>query len=204
MGFFDRNREALGALGVDPARLPPGQYHTARFPVLHVGEVPRYPSLDDWTLRVFGAVEREVVLSWDELRALPTVEVTVDLHCVTKWTKFDTRWTGVRLRDLFDLAGMRPSVTHLLAHADGDYSTNLPIGPALADDALLATAHDGAPIPPDHGYPARTLVPSLYLWKSAKWVRGLELLEADRPGFWEQNGYHAVGDPFREQRFWND
>ena len=151
-----------------------------------------------------GATERDLVLSWDELRALPMAEVTVDLHCVTKWSAFDTTWRGVRLSDLFALAGMRPEVTHLLAHAEGGYTTNLPIEAALADDALLAVAYEGGPIPPEHGYPARTLIPSLYLWKSAKWVRGLELLVGDRPGFWEENGYHAVGDPFAEQRFHGD
>lgn len=204
MGFFDRNRKQLEALGIDPARLPPGQYHTDRFPVLHIGDVPQYPDLESWSLRIFGNVEREVTLSWSELLALPATEVVTDLHCVTKWTKFDTRWRGVRLRDLYELAGMRPDTTHLLAHADGDYTTNMPLPPTLADDALLAYEYEGEPIPADHGYPARTLVPSLYLWKSAKWVRGLELLTGDRAGFWEVNGYHSVGDPFREQRFWND
>ena len=205
VGFFDRNRRALADEGIDPARLPPGQYRTDRFPVLHVGDVPAYAhDLADWDLTVSGAVERPLTLGWQELSALPQVEVTVDLHCVTKWTKLDTTWGGVALRTLFDLAGARPSATHLLAHAEGGYSTNLPLAPAMADGAILATSYEGRPIPPEHGYPARTVVPSLYLWKSAKWVRRLELLEADRPGFWEENGYHAVGDPFAEQRFHGD
>jgi DMSO/TMAO reductase YedYZ molybdopterin-dependent catalytic subunit len=203
--FFDRNRRELAARGIDPDRLPPGQYATERFPVLHVGDVPDYGDLSSWDLRIFGHVAEPVTLTWAELQALPQVDVTVDLHCVTKWSLFDTTWRGVRLRELYDLAGVRPGATHVVFHADPeDYTTNLPIEPTLADDALLAVAYDGGPIPADHGYPARALVPSLYLWKSAKWVRGIELLARDRPGFWEVNGYHTVGDPFREQRFWDD
>jgi DMSO/TMAO reductase YedYZ molybdopterin-dependent catalytic subunit len=203
--FFDRNRRELAAKGIDPARLPPGQYATERFPVLHVGEVPDYGDLSSWDLRVFGNVEQPYTLRWDELLALPQHEVTVDLHCVTKWSMFDSRWRGVRLRDLYERAAVRPDTTHVLFHADPEgYTTNLPLAPTLADDALLAVGYGDDPIPADHGYPARTLVPSLYLWKSAKWVRGIELLAADRPGFWEVNGYHVVGDPFREQRFWDD
>ncbi len=204
MGFFDRNRKALQARGIDPTRLPPGQYSTDRFPVLHVGDVPRYPDLGTWTLRITGLVEREVELRWDDVLALPAVEVTTDLHCVTKWSKFDTVWRGVRLRDLFALAGVLPSATHVMQHAEFGYTANLPLADMVGDHALLAYGYDDAPLEPAHGFPARTLVPHLYLWKSVKWVRGLELLAADEPGFWERNGYHLYGDPFREQRFSSD
>jgi DMSO/TMAO reductase YedYZ molybdopterin-dependent catalytic subunit len=203
VGFFERNRRALVERGIDPARLPPGQYVTERFPVLHVGDVPP-ADLATWTFTVFGLVDRELVLSWAELLALPAVEIVTDIHCVTKWSKFDTTWTGVRLRDLFDLAGRQPSATHVVMHGENGYTTNLPIADVAGDDALLAYRYGGQPLEPDHGYPARTLVPHLYLWKSVKWARGIELVDADRPGFWERNGYHDYGDPWREQRYWGD
>ncbi len=203
MSFFQRNRRELESRGIDPARLPPGQYHTDRFPVLHVGDVPTY-DMSTWTLEIFGNVERPVTLTWDELRALPAVEITTDLHCVTKWSKFDTVWKGVRLRDLFDLAGMLPDTLHLIEHAEYGYTSNVPIADALGDNCLLAYAYDGKPLEGEHGFPARTLIPKLYLWKSVKWVRSLELSLTDKPGFWEVRGYHNYGDPFREQRFTND
>ena len=202
--FFDRNRRELAERGVDPARLPPGQYATERFPVLQASDVPEYPDLTTWDLRVQGLVERELVLSWGELRALPPTHVTVDIHCVTKWSKFDTGWTGVRVRDLFERAGVRPEATHVVVHADPDYTTNLPRADVVGDDALVAYEYDGRPLDPEHGYPARLLVPHLYFWKSAKWLRALELVDHDVPGFWEQNGYHLYGDPWREQRYWGD
>jgi DMSO/TMAO reductase YedYZ molybdopterin-dependent catalytic subunit len=203
MSFFDRNRRELADRGIDPARLPPGQYHTDRFPVLHVGDVPEY-DMAQWTLAVGGNVERPYTLTWDELRALPAVEITTDLHCVTKWSKFDTVWKGVRLRDLFERAGMRGDTRHLVQHAEFGYTANVPIEDALGDHCLLAYAYDGAPLEPEHGFPARTLIPQLYLWKSVKWIRGLELSTVDKPGFWEVRGYHNYGDPFREQRFTHD
>jgi DMSO/TMAO reductase YedYZ molybdopterin-dependent catalytic subunit len=204
VGFFDRNRKALQAQGIDPARLPPGQYATDRFPVLHVGDVPSFANLDQWTFRIEGLVEREVELHWEDILALPAVDITTDIHCVTKWSKFDTVWTGVRLRDLLDLAGVLDSATHVLQHAEYGYTANVPLAALMEDRALLAYAFDGEPLAPEHGYPARTLVPQVYLWKSVKWVRGLELLDHDVPGFWERNGYHNDGDPFLEQRFWGD
>lgn len=204
MRFFDRNRKALEERGIDPSRLPPGQYSTDRFPVLHVGDVPSFRNLDDWTFRIHGLVEREVELRWEDVLALPAVEIATDLHCVTKWSKFDTVWRGVRLADLFDLAGVLPSASHVVQHAEYGYTANLPLEDMVGDRALLAYAFDGQALAPEHGYPARTLVPHLYLWKSVKWVRGLELLDHDVPGFWERNGYHSYGDPFREQRYWGD
>ena len=205
MGFFDRNRRQLEAQGIDPARLPPGQYATERFPVLHVGDVPRYADdLSDWDLRIHGMVDRELTLTFDELRALPTAEETFDIHCVTKWSKFDTRWTGVRLTELMDLAGVQPGATHLIEHAEHGYTTNLPLADVRRDDVLVAWAFDGEPLEPEHGYPVRLVLPHRYFWKSAKWLRALEFTDSDRPGFWEQNGYHNEADPFREQRHWGD
>ena len=204
MGFFERNRRALVEAGIDPQRLPPGQYVTDRFPVLHVGGVPDHRDLSGWTFAVFGLVDRPLTLSWAALLARPSVDVTRDIHCVTKWSKFDTRWTGVRIRDLLDEAGVRPEADHVLMHADGGYTANLPLVDVVGDDALVAYAYEGAPLEPDHGYPARTLVPHLYLWKSVKWARGIELIAGDQPGFWERNGYHDRGDPWREQRYQGD
>ena len=205
MRFFDRNRTRLADRGIDPDRLPPGQYTTDRFPVLHVGDVPRYADdLSDWDLRLTGGVAEPVTLTFDELRALPTVEETFDIHCVTKWSKFDTRWTGVRLTTLMDLAGVHPDATHLIEHAEFGYTTNLPLADVRRDDVLVAWAYDGEPLEPDHGYPVRLVLPHRYFWKSAKWLRALEFSAGDQPGFWERNGYHNDGDPFLEQRHWGD
>jgi DMSO/TMAO reductase YedYZ molybdopterin-dependent catalytic subunit len=205
VGFFDRNRKALEERGYSPDRLPPGQYFTDRFPVLHVGDVPRYADdLSDWDLRVFGLVDRELTITWDELVAMPSVDLTFDIHCVTKWSKLDTTWTGVRVRDLLESAGVRPGATHLVSHAEHGYTANVPLADATTDDALVAYRYGGEPLEPDHGHPVRLVIPHLYFWKSTKWLRGIELLAEDRPGFWEKNGYHLYGDPWREQRFWGD
>ena len=205
MGFFDRNRKQLEARGIDPARLPPGQYLTDRFPVLHVGDVPRYADdLSDWDLRIFGLVDRPTTLSFAELTALPSVTETFDIHCVTKWSKFDTTWTGVRLTDLMELVGVQDGATHLVEHAEFGYTTNLPLADVARDDVLVTWAFDGEPLEAEHGYPVRMTLPHRYFWKAAKWLRGLEFADADRPGFWERNGYHNDGDPFREQRHWGD
>jgi len=205
VGFFDRNRKALEERGIDPARLPPGQYFTDRFPVLHVGDVPRYAEdLSDWSLTIGGLVESPVTLSWSDLLALPAVDLTFDIHCVTKWSKLDTVWTGVPVTTLLDLARPLPTATHLLSHAEYGYTANTPLADATVPNALVAYRYDGEPLDPEHGYPVRLVIPHLYFWKSTKWLRGLELLGEDRAGFWEQNGYHMYGDPFREQRFWGD
>ena len=204
MKFFERNRQELAKRGIDPERLPPGQYFTDRFPVLHAGSVPLYDSLDDWTFRVFGLVGTERTLSWDELRALPTTTVTTDIHCVTKWSKFDTSWRGVAFDVIADLVGIDPSATHVMCHSEYGFTANVPLADCIDGQAMLAYEFGGEPLEPDHGYPLRFLVPHLYFWKSAKWLRGLELMPDDRPGFWEQNGYHMYGDPFREQRYWGD
>jgi DMSO/TMAO reductase YedYZ molybdopterin-dependent catalytic subunit len=203
MGFFDRNRKELEAKGYDPARLPPGQYLTDRFPVLHVGDVPTYAP-GEWKLAVQGLVDVPFTLDEAALRALPSVTLTTDIHCVTKWSKFDTTWRGVRVRDLFDRAGVQPSATHVLCHAEYGYTANLPLADVVRDESLVVYEYEGEPIEPIHGGPVRLLVPNLYFWKSPKWLRSLELRAGDVPGFWERNGYHMYGDPFREQRYTGD
>ena len=203
MGFFDRNRQDLIDKGYDPSRLPPGQYLTDRFPVLHVGDVPTYAP-GQWSLTITGLVEREVTLGLDELKALPSVDLTFDIHCVTKWSKFDTTWTGVLVRDLFEMAGVRSGATHVMEHAEFGYTTNVPLADITTDQAIIAYAFEGEEIEPIHGGPVRVVIPHLYFWKSAKWVRGLELRAGDAPGFWEQNGYNMYGDPFKEQRYWGE
>jgi len=205
VGFFDRNRKELEERGIDPARIPPGQYFTDRFPVLHVGDVPRYaPDLSDWSLRIGGLVENDITLSFEDLQALPTVELTFDIHCVTKWSKLDTVWKGVLVTTLLDLARPLPEATHVISHAEYGYTANTPLADATVPNAMVAWSFDGQPLAPEHGYPVRLIIPHLYFWKSTKWLRGLELLDEDRAGFWEQNGYHMYGDPWREQRFWGD
>ena len=203
MGFFDRNRNQLIEKGIDPARLPPGQYLTDRFPVLHVGDVPDYEP-GEWNLVISGLVDHPVTLTLDELRELPSVSLTFDIHCVTKWSKFDTTWTGVRVRDLFERAGVQAGATHVVEHAEFGYTTNVPLADITTDEAIVAYAYEGEEIEAIHGGPVRIVIPHLYFWKSAKWVRGLELRAGDQAGFWEQNGYHMYGDPFREQRFRGD
>jgi len=203
MGFFDQNRQDLVRRGYSPDRLPPGQYFTDRFPVLHVGDVPT-TDLSTWDLRLFGAVAREERLTWDALRAMPETDVECDIHCVTKWTKLDTHWTGVRFRDVMASVDVDPNADTVIAHAEGGYSANVPLAVLLDDDVVLAWGYDGAPLAAEHGGPLRLLVPKRYFWKSAKWLRGLEWRIGDEPGFWERNGYHNDAEPFREQRYWGD
>jgi len=203
VGFFERNRAQLAERGIDPHRLPPGQYFTERFPVLNVGDVPKIYTAT-WTLRVFGLVERAQLLSWDELRALPATDLQTDIHCVTKWSKFDTHWRGVRVSDLLDIAGLRPEATHLVGHAAYGYTANLPLSDVLRPESIVAYEYEGGPIPGEHGGPVRLVVPHLYFWKSPKWLEGLEVRAGDEPGFWERNGYHMYGDPWQEQRYWGD
>ncbi|MFN8021892.1 MAG: sulfite oxidase-like oxidoreductase [Acidimicrobiales bacterium] len=203
MGFFDRNRKELVARGLDPARLPPGQYLTDRFPVLHVGDVPEYAP-GQWDLTITGMVDRPFTVDLEQLRAMPAVTLTFDIHCVTKWSKFDTTWTGVRVRDLLERAGVQSGATHVIEHAEYGYTTNLPIADITTDEAIVAYEFEGEPIEPIHGGPVRIVVPHLYFWKSAKWVRALEAKDRDEAGFWERNGYHMYGDPFTEQRHWGD
>ena len=195
-GFHGRHREAA-----DSDRIPPGQYVTSGFPVLSAGPTPRV-ALDQWSFVIRGELDEPRSWSWDELRALPREDITVDIHCVTKWSKLDTDWTGVSIDTL--LEGVDTAAEHVLAFCDGGYTTNVPLEDVTGGRAWLAFGYDGEPLDPEHGGPARLLVPHLYFWKSAKWVRSLDLRDEDEPGFWESNGYHIRGDPWLEQRYWGD
>ena len=181
-------------------RVPPGQFVTERFPVLTYGPTYQYFSLDGWDLSIFGLAQ-EKLFSWEELMALPTKTQTVDIHCVTRWSKMDTTWTGVPWREFLRHIEVDPSATHVMAHCDSDYTTNIALDVLDDDDTMLAYLYQGKAIEPDHGYPLRLLVPKKYFWKSAKWLRGLEFMRGDRPGFWERHGYHMKGDPWLEERF---
>jgi DMSO/TMAO reductase YedYZ molybdopterin-dependent catalytic subunit len=181
-------------------RLPPGQIITRKWPVLHYGTVPRV-DLATWRFEVRGAVERPVSLTWDELLALPRRETACDMHCVTRWSRYDNVFEGVPVQDVLARAGVKPGAAYVLVHAEQNYTTNLPLSDLDRPANLLALSHNGEPLTPEHGGPVRLLVPHLYLWKSAKWVTGFQLLEEDYPGFWEQNGYHMRGDPWQEERY---
>jgi DMSO/TMAO reductase YedYZ molybdopterin-dependent catalytic subunit len=196
-----RGRKQAEKLGVDPARVPPGQYLTKGFPVLTAGPNPKF-DLATWDLSVFGEVENELSLAWDDLMALPQRDVTLDIHCVTRWSKLDTAWRGVPVKTVLERAALTPSATHVMAYSDGGYTANLPLGALLDDDALLAHTYEGEPLENDHGAPLRLIVPRRYFWKSAKFLRKLEVMSEDRMGFWELNGYHNDADPWQEQRHW--
>ena len=195
-GFRGRRRDDAPS-----DRVPPGQYVTDDFPVLSAGPTPHTP-LDDWDLTITDEVDGLRRWSWDEFRALRSEPVTVDIHCVTKWSKLDSEWEGVPIDTLLD--GVDTTAEYVIAFCDGGYTTNLPLEDLTEGKAWIAFAFDGEPLDPEHGGPARLLVPHLYFWKSAKWVRGLRLAATDEPGFWEQNGYHNYGDPWKEQRYWGD
>ena len=181
-------------------RVPAGQFVTERFPVLTYGPTYHYSSLDGWDLSIFGLAQ-EKLFSWEELMALPTKTQTVDIHCVTRWSKLGTTWTGVPWREFLRHIEVDPAATHVMAHCDSDYTTNIALDVLDDDDTMLAYLYQGKAIEPDHGYPLRLLVPKKYFWKSAKWLRGLEFMRGDRPGFWERYGYHMKGDPWLEERF---
>jgi DMSO/TMAO reductase YedYZ molybdopterin-dependent catalytic subunit len=193
----------LGKGEQDPAiaeRIPPGQYRTEKFPVLHYGSVPR-TDLGRWEFKVFGDVDSPFTLTWDQLKALPRKTVHTDIHCVTRWTKLDTDWEGVAIQEILTRAQVRPTATHVIAHCEQGYTTNIPLDVLDDDDVLLADTFAGEPLELEHGWPLRLLVPKRYFWKSAKWLRGLEFLDHDQPGFWERYGYHNEGDPWKEERF---
>ncbi|MBZ0289103.1 MAG: sulfite oxidase-like oxidoreductase [Anaerolineae bacterium] len=181
-------------------RLPPGQSLTQKFPVLTYGPNPRFDEAT-WDMRVFGEVEQPMRWTWQEFLALPTVSITCDIHCVTRWSKFDTVWEGVRFNEFVKLFGVKPAAKYVIAHCDLGYTTNLPLDVMMEDEVLLAYKYDGQFLELDHGFPVRTLVPQRYFWKSAKFLRGLEFSANDKPGFWEQAGYHNDGDPFKEERY---
>jgi DMSO/TMAO reductase YedYZ molybdopterin-dependent catalytic subunit len=195
-GFRGRRRQESVA-----GRVPPGQYLTDDFPVLSAGPTPHTP-LDTWDFRVNGEVDVPKRWTWEEFRALPSETITTDIHCVTRWSKLDTVWEGVSLDTVLDAVDY--DANYVIAFSDGGYTTNLPLEDVTGDKAWLAFAYEGAPLAAEHGGPVRLLVPHLYFWKSAKWVRGLTLVDEDRPGFWESLGYHMYGDPWQEQRYWGD
>jgi DMSO/TMAO reductase YedYZ molybdopterin-dependent catalytic subunit len=186
--------------GYDPARLPPGQYLTDKWPVLHAGSVPK-TDLATWDFRVWGQVENPVTLMWEELIALPSTEITIDIHCVTRWSRFDTSFKGVHWRELAKLVRPKPTARFVVAHAEQGFTANVPVSAIEDESALLAYEADGEPLTPEHGWPLRLVVSSKYFWKSAKWLRGLELLSTDQPGFWERYGYHNNADYTREERY---
>jgi DMSO/TMAO reductase YedYZ molybdopterin-dependent catalytic subunit len=181
-------------------RLPRGQVLTRKWPVLTYGETPRL-DLANWSFRCFGLVQEPVTWTWQEFLELPRVQVTSDVHCVTRWSRFDNRWEGVAVPEILRRARVLPEASAVMVHADPDYTTNLLLTDLASEDALLAYRHDGTPLPVEHGGPCRLVVPRLYFWKSAKWVRGFEFLDHNAPGFWEQNGYHLRADPWREERY---
>ena len=182
------------------ARLPPGQVRTEKWPVLTYGPTPAV-DLGTWTLRCFGQVEEERSWSWREFLDLARVEVTSDIHCVTRWSRFDNRWEGVALSEILRQVRVRPQAVAVMAHSEGGYTTNLSLTDLRDDDVLLAYRHDGRDLEPEHGGPCRLVVPKLYFWKSAKWIRALEFLDVNSPGFWEVNGYHLRADPWKEERY---
>lgn len=198
-----RRRKSEEAMA-EANRLPPGQSLTQKFPVLTYGPTPKFDP-QSWDLRVFGEVEKEMSWNWEQFQTLPTSTITTDIHCVTRWSKFDTTWEGVRFSDFIKLFGVTDNARYVIAHCEYGYTTNLPIEAMLDDDVLLAYKYEGRFLHErdliEHGGPVRTLVPKRYFWKSAKFLRALEFSEIDKPGFWEKSGYHNDGDPWREERY---
>jgi DMSO/TMAO reductase YedYZ molybdopterin-dependent catalytic subunit len=198
-GFVGRRRATA-----ERERVPPGQYVTPDFPILSAGPTPHTP-LHEWSLALQHGPNRLAEWNWQQFEALPKTSITIDIHCVTKWSKFDTRWEGVTIDALIKAAGLEQSPTaYVMAYCDGGYTTNLPVADLLNGRGMIASKFNGEPLAPGHGGPARLLVPHLYFWKSAKWVRGLRFVAEDKPGFWESLGYHMYGDPWKEQRYSGD
>ena len=187
----------------DEGRLPPGQSATLKWPVLHEGSIPSF-NPQTWDFRVGGLVENPVRLNWEEFNRLPQIEIVTDIHCVTRWSRFDNRWQGVPFTEVMRLAAPKPDARFVMVHAEQGFTANVPLEDLMRPTTLFALKHDGEPLTPEHGYPLRLVVPHLYFWKCVKWARGLELLPTDAPGFWEQNGYNMYGDPWREERFDKD
>ena len=198
--FRSRAERKVEQAGYDPARLPPGQYLTEKWPVLHAGSVPK-TDLASWDFTVSGEVEQPLRLTWEELTALPATEIKLDIHCVTRWSRFDTRFRGVHWRELAALASPKPGARFVVAQAEQGFTANVPLAALEDENALIAYEADGEPLTPEHGWPLRLVVPSKYFWKSAKWLRGLELLDHDQPGFWERYGYHNEADYWKEERY---
>jgi DMSO/TMAO reductase YedYZ molybdopterin-dependent catalytic subunit len=203
MLFEGKDRRELEKLKKSEGLLPPGQSLTVKWPVLHYGSVPDFDP-GSWNFRVYGLVATPVTLSWKEFNTLPKMQHTSDFHCVTRWSRFDNQWEGVAFREIIARVRPKPEAAYVLVHAEQGFTANVPLADLDREEVVLATHHDGEPLTPDHGYPLRLIVPHLYAWKSVKWVRALEFLDHDVPGFWEQNGYHMYGDPWKEQRFSRD
>jgi DMSO/TMAO reductase YedYZ molybdopterin-dependent catalytic subunit len=184
-----------------PGRVPPGQTVTRSFPVLHYGDIPYYRDMSKWDLRLFGLVEQEIKISYKELMALPRKEFVNDIHCVTTWSRLDNVWEGVAVSTIMERVKLLPEARFVMLHAEQGWTTNLPLEDFLKETSFLAIKHNGELLTPEHGYPVRMVVPHLYFWKSAKWLRGIEFMPGDKPGFWERNGYHMYGDPWKEQRY---
>lgn len=184
-------------------RLPPGQSLTLKWPVLHAGEVPGFDPAT-WDFRVSGLVEAAVRWSYAEFMSLPKAQTRSDFHCVTRWSRFDNVWEGIGFLEILKHVQVRPEAKFVLVHGDYGYTANVPLADLMRDDVLFAYKNNGEDLTPDHGWPLRLVVPHLYAWKSVKWIRAIEFLPSDSPGYWEQNGYHIYGDPFKEQRFWDD
>jgi DMSO/TMAO reductase YedYZ molybdopterin-dependent catalytic subunit len=201
--FEGNERKALEQKMKSEGRLPQGQSLTLKWPVLHYGSVPRFDP-DRWDFRVYGLVETPVRWRWAEFNALPKVTRHSDFHCVTRWSRFDNDWQGIAFREVLSRVKLKPGAEFVLVHGEQGYTANVPLADLDREGVLFATHHDGEPLSSDHGYPLRLIVPHLYAWKSVKWVRGIEFLDHNAPGFWEQNGYHIYGDPWKEQRFDTD
>ena len=185
------------------ARVPPGQYLTEKWPVLHYGPVPPF-NPRTWDFRVFGNVENEIKLNWEEFQKLEQTAVQADMHCVTTWSRLDQKWEGIPFSKIVELAKPKPDSKFVIAHSEYGFTANTPLEYCMRDDCLIALRANGAPLTAEHGSPGRLVVPRLYAWKSAKWLRGIEFRDTDAPGFWERNGYHNTGDPWKEQRYWGD
>ena len=198
--FRSKAEQKLRERGYDPARLPPGQYLTEKWPVLHAGSVPR-TDLATWHLSVWGEVEEPITLDWEQFVALPRHETTQDIHCVTRWSRFDAEFSGVHWRTLAELVRPKPTARFAVAHAEQGFTANVPLAALEDENALIAYEADGEPLAPEHGWPLRLVIPSKYFWKSAKWLRGLEFTAQDHPGFWEQNGYNNNADFTKEERY---
>jgi DMSO/TMAO reductase YedYZ molybdopterin-dependent catalytic subunit len=198
--FRSKAEDKVRQAGFDPARLPPGQYLTEKWPILHAGDVPK-TDLATWDLKIWGEVETPVTLSFAQLQALPATDLTIDIHCVTRWSRFDTRFKGVRWRELAALCSPKESARFVVAHAEQGYTANVPLAALEDENALVVYEADGAPLTPDHGWPVRLFIPSKYFWKSAKWLRGIELSPVDKPGFWERYGYNNDADYWKEERY---
>jgi DMSO/TMAO reductase YedYZ molybdopterin-dependent catalytic subunit len=197
----ERCDQTMGTAKSVEDRVPPGQRLTEGFPVLHHGEVPYYRDISKWDLKIFGLVEQELIISYDEFMKLPRREFSNDIHCVTTWSKLDNVWEGIAVSTIMEQVKLKSEAKYVMLHAEHGWTTNLPLEDFLRETSFLGIKHNGEMLTPEHGYPVRMVVPHLYFWKSAKWLRCIEFMAKDKPGFWERNGYHMYGNPFLEQRY---